>query len=72
MCIEHLLDIILLIDCFLLGLCRLFSSCGQQQLLSNCGVWVSHCGAFFLQSMGSSVWASVVAAYRLSSVAPRL
>ena len=30
-----------------------FSSCGEQGLLSSCGVWASHCGDFILQSTGS-------------------
>ena len=24
----------------------LFSSCGERRLLSSCGTWASHCGAF--------------------------
>ena len=27
-------------------MCRLFSSCGEQGLLSTCGVQASHCGGF--------------------------
>ena len=27
-------------------LCRLFSSCGDEQPLSSCGAWASHCGGF--------------------------
>ena len=29
-----------------LWLCRLFSSCSKQWLLSGCGAWTSHCGGF--------------------------
>ena len=27
-------------------LCGLFSSCSEQELLSSCSVWASHCGVF--------------------------
>ena len=43
---------------------RLFSSCGEQRLLSSCGAWTSHCsgfscrGALRLYSVGASVVAS--------------
>ena len=30
-------------------LCRLFCSCGDWGLLSSHGVWVSHCGGFFVR-----------------------
>ena len=42
---------------FILGsslLCRLFSSCGEQGLVSSCGVWASHCGGF------SCCWAQAI------------
>ena len=41
----------------------LFSSCGEQGLLCNCGEWASRCGGFSC----CRAWASVVAAYRFSS-----
>ena len=46
MCIFKL---ILFIYIWLAGsslLCRLFSSCSEQGLLSSWGVWASHCGSF--------------------------
>ena len=39
-----------------------FSSCGERDLLSSCGVWASHCPGF---SCGT--WASVTVACGLSS-----
>ena len=35
------------------GFAWAFSSCGEQELLSNCGVQTSYCGVFLLQSLGS-------------------
>ena len=51
---------------------RLFSSCGEQGLLSRCNMWASHCGLLnigllLLQSTGAlGKWASVVVAHGLS------
>ena len=50
------------------SLCRLFSSCRGQRLLSRFGAQACHCGGFSCGEDGLlGVWASVVAARRLSS-----
>ena len=36
-------------------LCGLFSSCGEQELLSSCDAWASHCSGF-----SRGVWAQLL------------
>ena len=56
-------------------LCRLFSSCREQRLLSSCGAWVFHCSDFSLlraEHKLQSVQASVVEARGISSCDARI
>ena len=42
-------------------LCSVFSSCGEQGLLSSCSAWASHCGGFSgcrAQALGYSGFSS--------------
>ena len=50
-------------------LCRLFSSCGEQMLLSSCSAGVSHCYAFSYCGAQTveCMLASVIEAHGLSS-----
>ena len=54
-------------------LCRLFSSCGKQELLPICCTWASHCGGSLLlwhvgsRHMGLSSCGLWALEYRLSS-----
>ena len=50
----------------------LFSSCGEEGLLSSCDARVSHCSGFFCcRTQAEGVWASVVAAHGFSSYSSR-
>ena len=56
------------------SLCRLFSSCREQSLLSSCGVWAFHCNDISLllaEDKLQSSQASVVVARGLSSCGSR-
>ena len=47
---------------------RLFSSCGEQELLSSCGVQASYCGDFFCcRTQLQGAWVSIVVAHGLNS-----
>ena len=48
-------------------LSRIFSSCGEQGLLSSCSVQLSHSSGFSYGHWLWGVWSSVVVAHRLSS-----
>ena len=50
-------------------LCRLFSSCSEQGLLSSCGAWASHCGeaSTVAEHRLQGVWASAVLVHGLSN-----
>ena len=44
-----------------------FSSCSEQGLLSNCGVWASHCSGFYSpRAQALDPWSWVVVVHRLS------
>ena len=67
------LKMILLICVFIFGcagsplLCWLFSSCSEQELVSSCSVWASHCCGFSCSGAWLlGVQASVVATHQLS------